>query len=102
MLKFSKHGTIPFFRILTRPMTGEFILEIIYRQQEYRFPADLIQRGYTHQFRVALPDTDVFFEPDEEGSYRAIRMPGQEEKAFSKIERGLLEAVGQKIEESIR
>ncbi len=83
-------------------MADEFILEVIYRQQKYQFPANLIQRGYTHQFQVAFPDTDVFFEPDEEGSYRAIRMPGQEEKAFSKIEKGLLEAIGQKIEEVIR
>jgi hypothetical protein len=83
-------------------MSDEFILEIVYRAQEYHFPAKLIQRGYTHQFQVAFPDTDVFFEPDEEGRYRAIRMPGQEEKGFSRIEKGLLEAVGQKIEEVIR
>jgi hypothetical protein len=83
-------------------MTGEFILEINYKEKEYHFPTRLIQRGYTHQFQVGFPDADVFFEPDEEGSYRAIRMPGHEEKGFSKIEKGLLEAVGQKIEEVIR
>lgn len=36
---------------------------------------------------------DVFFEPDEERCYNAVRMPRQDEKQLEKIDRGLLQAI---------
>jgi len=83
-------------------MTEEFLLSILYKGQEQHFPAKLLLQGYTHKFQVTLPETDVFFEPDEEGQYRVIKMPGQEEKDLSKIDKVLLAEIQKKIEEILR
>jgi len=45
-----------------------------------------------------IAETEVFFEPDEEGHYRSVKMPWQEEKQIEKIDRDLLREIGQKIE----
>jgi hypothetical protein len=79
-------------------MTDEFILSVEYNGEEHQLKANMIPQGYSHKFRVILNDTDVFFEPDEEGSYRAIMMPGQEEKALEKIDRGFMQAIQESIE----
>lgn len=80
-------------------MTEPFILTIAHGGQEQDFTAELILQGYTHRFKVNIDDTEVFFEPDEEGAYRAIRMPGQEEAALEKIDRRLLGSIQEKISE---
>jgi hypothetical protein len=80
-------------------MTDEFALIITYKGREQHFTARMIPQGFTHRFQVSLPETDVFFEPDEEGGYRAITMPGQDEKILSKIDKGLLAGIQLKIEE---
>jgi hypothetical protein len=51
-----------------------------------------------HKFKVIIDAKEVFFEPDEEGSYRAAIMPGQDEKDSGKIDRNLLRAMREKIE----
>jgi hypothetical protein len=80
-------------------MTDEFTLSIIYRGEERHFPAKLLLHGFTHRFQVSLPETEVFFEPDEEGSYRVVKMDWQEEKPLLKIDKGLLGAIQEKIAE---
>jgi hypothetical protein len=79
-------------------MTDQFDLIIDYRGEQKHFPANLLLQGYTHKFKVIIDAKEVFFEPDEEGSYRAVIMPGQDEKEFGKIDRKLLRAVQEKIE----
>lgn len=79
-------------------MTDEFILEIEYKGQLKKLPAQLLLQGYTHRFKVRLDSLEVFFEPDEEGNYRAISIPGQDEKLLEKIDRSLLRAIQEKIQ----
>lgn len=79
-------------------MNDEFIITIIYKGGERHFPTKLLLQGFTHKFQVSLPETDVFFEPDEEGHYRAVKMPGQEEKTLLKIDREMLAGIQEKIE----
>lgn len=79
-------------------MTDEFILSVEYNGHEHQLKANMISWGYTHKFRVLVNEMEVFFEPDEEGSYRAVMMPGQDEKALKKIDRGLMHAIQESIE----
>ena len=80
-------------------MNDEFAIIINYKGQELNYPAKLLLQGFTHKFQVTLPETDVFFEPDEEGRYRVVKMPWQEEKVLLKIDKALLAEIQQKIEE---
>ena len=79
-------------------MTDEFNLIIEYSGEVKEFPASLLLQGYTHKFKVLVEGLEIFFEPDEEGSYRAVKMPWQEEKAIEKIDKNLLKAIQEKIE----
>jgi hypothetical protein len=79
-------------------MNDEFDLIIDYKGEQKHLPAKLLLQGYTHKFKVIIDNKDVFFERDEEGSYRAVIMPGQDEKELSKIDRNLLKAIQEKIE----
>jgi hypothetical protein len=79
-------------------LTDEFDLIINYGGERKHFPANLLLQGYTHKFKVIIDAKEVFFEPDEEGSYRAVIMQGQDEKVLSKIDKNLLRAIQEKIE----
>ena len=80
-------------------MTDEFILEINYKNQQREFTARLIIQGFTHKFLVLVEDNEVYFELDEEGQYRAIKLQGQNEAELDKIDKNLLAAIGTKIHE---
>jgi hypothetical protein len=79
-------------------MTDEFDLIIDYKGEQKHFPSRLQLQGYTHKFKVMIENTEVFFEPDEEGTYRALGMPWQDEKELQKIDQNLLRAIQEKIE----
>ena len=79
-------------------MTDEFNLIIEYSGEVKEFPANLLLQGYTHKFKVLVDGLEIFFEPDEEGSYRAVKMPWQDEKQLEKMDRSLLRAIQEKIE----
>ena len=79
-------------------MTDPFILFVQHNNQELEFTAELLLQGYSYKFKVMIGQVEVFFEPDEEGSYRAVKMPGQDSRDLEKIDRGLLSAIQQKIE----
>ncbi len=78
-------------------MTDPFVLTVNYKGKPTDFDAQLVVQGYSHKFKVLIGETEVYFEPDEEGLYRAVRMPGQDEKEIAAIDRGLLELITQKI-----
>lgn len=65
------------------------------------FPAQLKPFGYTHRFLVNVYGQDVFFEPDEEGNYRAIIDPEQVDKN-KKMEFELLKAITTTIESIVK
>ena len=79
-------------------MTDEFILTIEYKNTNLDLPAILLLQGYSHKFKVTVNEQEVYFEPDEEGHYRAVKMPGQEEAALAKIDKELLRTIQEKIE----
>jgi hypothetical protein len=79
-------------------MKEEFTLTVNYNGLERHYTTRLILQGYTHKFSVMVNETELFFEPDEEGHYRVVKMPWQDEKEISKIPKGLLSEIQQKIE----
>ncbi len=78
-------------------MTDPFILAINYKGKELPLTAQLIMQGYSHKFKVLVNDMEVYFEPDEEGTYRAVMMPGQDEEVLLKTDPELLSLIAQKI-----
>ncbi|MHA4807031.1 hypothetical protein ACX0G9_02945 [Flavitalea flava] len=56
-------------------MEDSFIITVQYKGADRDFESVLLQQGYTHKFQVNVEGTDVYFERDEEGSYRAILPP---------------------------
>jgi len=52
-------------------MDEAFTLNIDYKGKNYDFTAELLVQGYTYKFKVLIQDTEVFYEPDEEGNYNA-------------------------------
>jgi len=83
-------------------MDEAFTLNIDYKGKNYDFTAELLVQGYTYKFKVLIQDTEVFYEPDEEGNYRVIKMPWQEIGELEKIDKELLHAIQQKIVEILK
>lgn len=80
-------------------MYDEFELPVRYKNEELLFPAQLQQVGYTHRFRVDVYGEEVYYEPDEEGSYRALINPENLNK-HSTVE--LLQAIAEAIEAVVK
>ena len=53
-------------------MSEKLELPVIYRDEELLLPMEMIPWGYTHRFKIEIGETAYFFEPDEEGNYRAL------------------------------
>ncbi len=78
-------------------MEEPFILSVPYKGKEHDYEARLEVRGYTHRFVVQMEETEVWFERDEEGAYRALLPPDTPEKTASRLDRDLLAAIAEQI-----
>jgi hypothetical protein len=58
-------------------MNEPFDISFLYEGKDLSFTAKLIRYGYSHKISVDVHGTEVCFEPDEEGNYRAIIDPAQ-------------------------
>jgi len=77
-------------------MNEPFTIAVVYEGTEYEFKARFERWGYTHRIAVLINDITFAFEPDEEGSYRAIADPGL--NAFSAtVNVNLLQIVAEKL-----
>lgn len=76
-------------------MYEPFELPVDYKGEELLLPAQLVQAGYVHQFKVEVFGEEVTFEPDEEGSYRAVIHPDQITKHLTPE---LLKAIAETLE----
>jgi hypothetical protein len=77
-------------------MEDLFLIPVHYKGVERQFEASLQVLGYIHRFHVAVDGTDVIFEKDEEGSYRAVIPP---ETPGKPPETPLLQAIAAAIEQ---
>ncbi|HMH22232.1 MAG TPA: hypothetical protein VK563_10660 [Puia sp.] len=76
-------------------MDDPFIITITHNGTEKNFEASLQVFGYSHRFHVLIEGTDILFERDEEGQYRAI-IPAEKEP--KDIDKSLLESIAKAIE----
>ncbi|MCC8407681.1 hypothetical protein LJ707_01990 [Mucilaginibacter sp. UR6-1] len=53
-------------------MNGPFLIRVVFAGSEQEYNARFERWGYTHRISVLIGETTIVFEPDEEGSYRAI------------------------------
>jgi hypothetical protein len=83
-------------------MDDSFILTVNYKSEDADFNSWLLLQGYTHKIKVQIGETEVFFEPDEESNYRAVKMPWQEQKDLEKIDRHLISLIGKKIQQIVK
>ena len=72
-----------------------FMINVSYKGAEREFQAVLRLYGYIHRFHVDVEGTDVQFERDEEGNYRAIIPPDTKGKI---PDAGLLQQIAGAIE----
>jgi hypothetical protein len=78
-------------------MDEPFEIPVIYKGEEWLFPARLLQHGYTHRFQVEVNGYEVLFEPDEEQNYRAMISP-EKLHGINKMDIELLKAIAGAIE----
>jgi hypothetical protein len=83
-------------------MTDTFTISINYQRTLRDFTAQLLLQGYSYKFKVLINELEVFFEPDDEGSFRVIKMPGQDQKALEKLDKQLLFEIQQQLESIIK
>jgi len=50
----------------------ELVLPLAYGGEDMELPLKMYAYGYTFRVEVMIGETAVIFEPDEEGSYRAL------------------------------
>lgn len=73
-------------------MAQTFVIPVIFEGEETDFNASFEPYGYTYRIAVDLFGTKILFEPDEEGSYRALISP-DEIIISNAINRELLSAI---------
>mgnify|MGYP006983098354 CR=1 FL=1 len=81
------------------PMTDPFELEIDYKNEKFVFPAQLQVAGYSVKIEVLVNDQAWYFERDEEGQFRAVLPYGVMPDTIKNIDRNLLRAIAEKINE---
>ncbi|MGY3211872.1 hypothetical protein [Mucilaginibacter sp. HD30] len=77
-------------------MTETFILPVDFLGTAHEFKARFERYGYTHRIAVLVDEHTFTFEPDEEGSYRAINTP-ENPVTSNVISISLLKAVADKL-----
>jgi hypothetical protein len=79
-------------------MDNDFEVSVTYKNQEIHFPATFIPFGYSYKFEVDVHGITVFFEPDEERSFRAIVDPSME-NVQHKINIELVQLIAETLED---
>jgi len=79
-------------------MDERFLVELTYKGEVLKYDAEVRNYGYVQKVAVDIDGLLVLFEPDEEGSYRALVSPEQVNSKDNQLEVGLLQTIAQKLE----
>ena len=79
-------------------MDEPFTLTVPYKGKQHEFETELIVTGYTYKFRILINDTEVFFERDDEGNFRALA-PNADAKQLHSLDAELMHAIAHQLEE---
>ncbi len=80
-------------------MDEPFELEVPYKGKTECFQLQLQVVGYTFRFIVPVHGKELWIERDEEGSYRALLPYDSAHESGNKIDKELVEAILQKLQE---
>ena len=78
-------------------MGEPFELPVEYKGEQLILNASLLVTGYTHKFNVDVNGQNIIFEPDDEGSYRAI-IPYDDIPETKSVDIELLKEIAKEIE----
>jgi len=78
-------------------MDEPFTLTVPYKGKQQEFETELMVTGYTYKFRTMVNGTEVFFERDDAGEFRALA-PNADAKQLQSLDPGLLQAIAQQLE----
>ena len=56
-------------------MDDSFEIPVTFKGEDLSFPAKVVPSGYVYKILVEIYGEPVYFEPDEEGEYRALTDP---------------------------
>ncbi|MDB5023808.1 MAG: hypothetical protein JWP78_1563 [Mucilaginibacter sp.] len=79
-------------------MEEPLLLPVTYQNKDLEFEFSLQRYGYIRRAGVKIGEVTVFFEPDEEGRYRAMVNSEQIEQSKS-LSVGLLQAIAETLEQ---
>lgn len=79
-------------------MEESFTLTVAHKGRELHFETQLLLTGYTHKFKVIVNSREVFFEPDEEGAYRAVLPPTDDDRNNKAADIELLQDIAATIQ----
>jgi hypothetical protein len=74
----------------------ELTLPVDYNGEELELPVRMYPYGYTFRVEVLVGETAVIFEPDEEGSYRAL-VSAEQADNNKMLSQGLLQAIAEAL-----
>ena len=74
-------------------MPEQFMLPLMYKSESREYPTTLIRLPYTYQLQVEVDDQKLFFEPDDSGEFRLVKMLWQNEEDIKKIDSGLINRI---------
>ncbi|MEO9144653.1 MAG: hypothetical protein ABI237_03780 [Ginsengibacter sp.] len=81
-------------------MDYDLEVPVTYKNQELIYIAKFIQFGYSYKFEVDVNGIIVFFEPDEEGNFRAIINPAIDHKSHT-IDKELIQLIAGALEKML-
>ena len=55
----------------------DLVLPLTYNGVDLELPLKMYRYGYVHRFEIEIENIPIIFEPDEEGSFRALISPEQ-------------------------
>ena len=74
-------------------MPEQFTLPVMYKDKEYDFTVTIIRLLYTFQLQIEVNNQKLFFELDEGGDYRLVKMPWQNENDIKRLDAMLIQAI---------
>ncbi len=74
-------------------MPDEFVLPITYNQDRLELPCTIIRLPYTYQLEIEVNGQKLFFEQDDSGEFRVVKMPWQDQHQIKRIDSRLIQAI---------
>jgi hypothetical protein len=78
-------------------MEETFVLTVDHNGKQLNLDTQFMRVGYTYKFKVQVNGMEVFFEPDEQGEFRAILPEGIDERNKRNIDLLLLQNIADTI-----